>query len=108
MAVVMPLVGLLYFGGRCCVWQMLLPIWLMLLPFVTCYVRQMLFARVAGGIANPGGCGSDVMTMWTKIEIKKKCTQWLFHLPHMVITSDPHPPGLAIPSATLANNICLT
>ena len=41
----------------CCVWQMLLPIWLMLLPFITCYVRQMLFARVADGIAYPGGCG---------------------------------------------------
>ena len=40
-----------------CVWQMLLPIWLMLLPFVTCYVGQMLFARVADGIAYPGGCG---------------------------------------------------
>ena len=31
-----------------CVWQMLLPIWLMLLPFVTCYVRQMLFDAIAG------------------------------------------------------------
>ena len=39
-----------------CVWQMLLPIWLMLLPFITCCVRQMLFARVADGIAYPGGC----------------------------------------------------
>ena len=40
-----------------CVWQMLLPIWLMLLPFITCCVRQILFARVADGIAYPGGCG---------------------------------------------------
>ena len=29
----------------------------MLLPFITCFVRQMLFARVADGIAYPGGCG---------------------------------------------------
>ena len=71
-AVVMPLVGILYICGRsyCQVfladviailvavfWQMLLPIWLMLLPFITCFVRQMLFARVADGMAYPGGCG---------------------------------------------------
>ena len=47
----------------CCVrpfdamWQMLLPLWLMLLPFISCFVWQMLFARVADGIAYPGGCG---------------------------------------------------
>ena len=40
------------------VWQMLLPLWLMLLPFfLTCCVGQMLVARVADGIAYPGGCG---------------------------------------------------
>ena len=33
-----------------------------------------------------------------------KCTQWLFHLPHMVTTSD----WVGFPSATLANNICQT
>ena len=49
-------------------WQMLLPLWLMLLPFISCLLAgvianyilfcwQMLFARVADGIAYPGGCG---------------------------------------------------
>ena len=68
-AVVMPHCGNVFFwqillpgladviATCCCVWQMLLPIWLMLLPFVTCYVGQMLFARVADGIAYQGGCG---------------------------------------------------
>ena len=76
------IVGVLYFFGRSycqvwlmllpfdAVWQMLLPIWLMLLPFISCCVRQMLFARVADGIAYPDGCGSDVMTM---------CGRWNSH-----------------------------
>ena len=77
------IVGVLYFSGRSyyqvwlmllpfvAVWQVLLPLWLMLLPFIsyyfrpyvavwqilTCCVGQMLFARVADGIAYPGGCG---------------------------------------------------
>ena len=79
--------GWCYCHTCCCVWQMLLPIWLMLLPFVTCFVRQMLFARVADGIANPGGCGSDVMTMGGR---------WNSHWVHISILvldycTEPHP-----------------
>ena len=33
----------------------------------------------------------EVLCNSPELKLKQKCTQWLFHLPHMVITSDPTP-----------------
>ena len=79
------------FGWCCChlicvaiiVWQMLLPMWLMLLPFdsvdVICVAD--VIAKVADGIAYHGGCGlwSDVITIGGRWN-SHRVTLFLFQL----------------------------